>query len=77
MARQNRFLIAMKKMIGFIVWAIGIFTSGCQKRTVCETKTSSGKAYLRIYQNTYSSPAEYQQAIDAIKAQGYTCDDSI
>ena len=66
----------MKKLIGYIVCLMSVFTTGCQKRTLCETKTGSGRAWLRIYENTYNNPAEYQQAIGEAKAQGYVCDDS-
>jgi len=58
-----------------LVLVIGV--SSCQKRTVCQTKLKSGGvSYIRIYSNTYNTPEEYDDAVAAQKAQGYTCDDS-
>ncbi len=64
----------LNRMVAFIM-VIGV--SSCQKRTLCQTKLKTGgTSYVRIYANTYNTEEEYNDAIAAQKAKGYTCDDS-
>jgi hypothetical protein len=60
-------------LAGMLVFLI----SSCQQRTLCKIKTAGGgTAFNRVYANTYDTPDEYNAAIAALKAEGYTCDDS-
>lgn len=67
-------MFTLNRMVA-VIMVIGI--SSCQKRTLCQTKLKTGGiSNIRIYANTYNTPEEYDDAIAAQKAQGYTCDDS-
>lgn len=67
----------MRKLNRMAVFIMVIGISSCQKRTLCQTKLKTGGiANVRIYANTYNTEEEYNDAIAAQKAQGYTCDDS-
>ena len=68
----------MKKMHCLLVFVIAMCAPSCQKRTVCRSKTANGGThYTRLYENTYNSSESYQDAIQALKDAGYTCDDSV
>lgn len=67
-------MLKLNRMVAFIM-VIG--ASSCQKRTLCQTKLKTGGiSNIRIYANTYNTEEEYNDAIAAQKAEGYTCDDS-
>ena len=67
-------MLKLNRMVAFIM-VIGV--SSCQKRTLCTTKLKTGgTSYIRIYANTYNTEDEYNDAIAAQKAEGYSCDDS-
>jgi len=67
-------MLKLNRMVAFIV-VIG--ASSCQKRTLCQTRLKTGGiSNVRIYANTYNTEEEYNDAIAAQKAAGYTCDDS-
>ena len=52
--------------------------TACQRRAVCKVKTANGgTGYVRIYQNNFNSAADYNDAINQYKKQGYACDDSV
>ena len=57
--------------------AVLTFTS-CQRRAVCKTKTDhKGTGYIRIYEGSFNTLQEYNNAITEYKKAGYTCDDSV
>ncbi len=67
----------MKKLNRVFAVVLVFSISSCQKRTLCKTKTATGgTAFVRIYANNFDGPDDYQAAVDTLKAQGYTCDDS-
>ena len=67
----------MRKLNRMVAFIMVIGASSCQNRTLCQTKLKSGgTSYIRIYANTYNTEDEYNDAIAAQKAEGYTCDDS-
>ena len=67
----------MRKLNRMAVFVMVIGISSCQKRTLCQTKLKTGgTSFVRIYANTYNTVEEYNNAIAAQKAEGYTCDDS-
>jgi hypothetical protein len=66
----------MKKLNRMFAVVLVFSISSCQKRTLCKAKTTTGSAFVRLYANNYDGPDDYQAAIDTLKAQGYTCDDT-
>ena len=67
-------MITFNRMAAFIMV---ISLSSCQKRTLCQAKLKTGgTSFVRIYANTYNTPEEFNDAVAAQKAAGYTCDDS-
>jgi hypothetical protein len=61
-----------------IVTIIAMLTvTSCQRRALCKTKTTNGgTSYIRIYEKSFNSVNEYNDAISEYKKNGYTCDDS-
>jgi hypothetical protein len=67
----------MSKLPPVVAIIIAIALPSCQKRTLCRSKTSNGgTGYVRLYENNYSSPDAYKEAIEQLKETGYVCDDS-
>ncbi|MDB5282483.1 MAG: hypothetical protein JWO06_1558 [Bacteroidota bacterium] len=68
----------MFKMNCLAVFVMTLCVSSCQKRTLCKSKTTNGGSnFIRLYENTYVSPESYRDAIQTLKSEGYTCDDSV